>query len=65
VHTDGSTIARNPTRPSRGTATPGKSFVTGATQFAERYGQGVHGRVGDVRGRSRTLSPRDLLAPVR
>ncbi len=63
VYVDGSRIARNPTRPAKGIATVGKPFVLGATQFAERFGQGFYGWIGDVRISSRPLRPRDFLTP--
>ena len=61
VYVDGSKIARNPTQPSRGIATLGKPFVLGATQFAERFGQGFYGWIGDVRIVSRAVRPTEFL----
>ncbi|GAA4632099.1 metallophosphoesterase [Actinoallomurus vinaceus] len=63
VYVDGSKIARNPSQPSTGIATLGKPFAIGATQFAERFGQGFYGWIGDVRISSRALRPRDFLTP--
>jgi len=61
VYVDGSKIARNPTQPSRGIATLGKPFVLDATQFAERFGQGFYGWIGDVRIVSRAVRPTEFL----
>lgn len=61
IYVDGSKIARNPTQPSRGIATLGKPFTIGATQFAERFGQGFYGWIGDVRITARALPTRDFL----
>jgi hypothetical protein len=63
VYVDGSPIARNPSAPSRGIATVGKPFALGGTQFAERYGQGFYGWLGDVRIVGRALRPAEFLAP--
>lgn len=38
----------------------GKPFVLGATQFAERFGQGFYGWIGDVRIVSRALRPSEF-----
>jgi hypothetical protein len=61
VYVDGSPIARNPTQPSQGIATVGKPFAIGGTQFAERYGQGFYGWIGDVRIVARPLGRRQFL----
>lgn len=63
VYVDGSKIVRNPTQPSTGIETLGKPFVVGATQFAEQYGQGFYGWIGDVRIVSRPLRPSEFLNP--
>jgi hypothetical protein len=63
VYVDGSKIVRNPGQPSKGISTLGKPFVIGATQFAEQFGQGFYGWIGDVRVSSQALSPRDFLTP--
>jgi hypothetical protein len=63
VYVDGSKIVRNPTQPSKGISTLGKPFVIGGTQFAEQFGQGFYGWIGDVRISTRALSPREFLAP--
>jgi phosphatidylethanolamine-binding protein (PEBP) family uncharacterized protein len=55
VYVDGSKIARNPTQPSHGITTLGKPFAIGGTQFAEQYGQGFYGWIGDVRIVARAL----------
>ncbi len=65
VYVDGSPIARNPAQPSRGIATLGKPFALGGTQFAQRYGQGFYGWLGDVRIVGRALKPRQFLTPYR
>jgi hypothetical protein len=65
VYVDGSPIARNADGPSTGIATLGKPFVIGATQWAEAFGQGFYGWVGDVRISDRALRPREFLSPVR
>ncbi|GIJ52353.1 hypothetical protein Val02_92390 [Virgisporangium aliadipatigenens] len=62
VYVDGSRVARNPSRRAKGISTLGKPFVIGATQFAERYGQGFYGWIGDVRVSSRALAPREFMA---
>jgi concanavalin A-like lectin/glucanase superfamily protein/calcineurin-like phosphoesterase family protein len=64
VHIDGSKIARNPGQLSTGIATLGKPFVLGATQFAEAYGQGYYGWLGDVRIVARALKPAEFLSPA-
>jgi 3',5'-cyclic AMP phosphodiesterase CpdA len=61
VHIDGSPIARNPARTCPGIATVGKPFVLGATQFAEAFGQGFYGWLGDVRITARALHPTEFL----
>ncbi|MFI0423928.1 LamG-like jellyroll fold domain-containing protein [Spongiactinospora sp. 9N601] len=63
VYVDGSKIARNPTQPSKGISTLGKPFAIGGTQFAERYGQGYYGWIGDVRIVSRALRPAEFMTP--
>ncbi|PJE97290.1 Tat pathway signal sequence domain protein [Streptomyces carminius] len=63
MYVDGSKIARNPAQRSTGIATLGKPFVIGATQFAERFGQGFHGWIGDTRIVARALDPGDFLVP--
>ncbi|MEU9887885.1 LamG-like jellyroll fold domain-containing protein [Sphaerisporangium sp. NPDC051011] len=61
MYVNGSKIARNPTQPSTGIATLGKPFVIGATQFAQKFGQGFYGWIGDVRISSRPLKPTEFL----
>jgi hypothetical protein len=61
VYIDGSKIARNPGQASTGIATVGKPFVLGGTQFAEAYGQGYYGWLGDVRIVARALKPSEFL----
>ncbi|WP_433215530.1 LamG-like jellyroll fold domain-containing protein [Dactylosporangium sp. CS-047395] len=61
VYVDGSPIVRNPTQPSKGITTLGKPFVIGATQFAEQFGQGFYGWIGDVRITAAALPVRDFL----
>ncbi|WP_433057003.1 LamG-like jellyroll fold domain-containing protein [Dactylosporangium sp. CS-033363] len=61
VYVDGSPIVRNPTQPSKGITTFGKPFVIGATQFAEQFGQGFYGWIGDVRITAAALPVRDFL----
>ncbi|ASO18790.1 3',5'-cyclic AMP phosphodiesterase CpdA [Actinoalloteichus hoggarensis] len=61
VYVDGSRIARNPTQRSKGIATLGKPFAIGGTQFAERYGHGFYGWIGDVRISSRALRTTEFL----
>jgi hypothetical protein len=65
IYVDGSPIVRNPAQPSTGIATLGKPFVIGATQFAEQFGQGFYGWVGDVRIMARALKPAEFLTPFR
>ncbi|WP_051799069.1 LamG-like jellyroll fold domain-containing protein [Catenuloplanes japonicus] len=61
IYIDGSKIARNPTQASKGITTMGKPFTIGATQFAEKFGQGFYGWIGDVRITARALPARDFL----
>ena len=61
VYVDGSKIARNPTQLSTGITTMDKPFVIGGTQFAEKYGQGFYGWIGDVRIVARALERKDFL----
>jgi hypothetical protein len=63
IWVNGSRIARNPDRPSRGIATLGRPFVLGATAFDLRYGQGFYGWLGDVRITARPLRPSAFLLP--
>ncbi|GAA2347709.1 hypothetical protein [Dactylosporangium salmoneum] len=42
-------------------STLGKPFVIGATQFAEQFGQGFYGWIGDVRITAAALATRDFL----
>lgn len=63
VYVDGSAIVRNPSAPSTGIATVGKPFALGGTQFAEQFGQGFYGWIGDVRISSRALRLSELLTP--
>jgi hypothetical protein len=63
IYVDGSKIVRNPTQESNGITTLGKPFVIGGTQFAEKYGQGFYGWIGDVRIMSRALKPSEFLVP--
>jgi hypothetical protein len=65
VHVDGSKIARNAAEESRGISTLGKPFAIGGTQFAERFGQGFYGWIGDTRIVSRALAPDQFLTAVR
>jgi hypothetical protein len=62
IWVNGSRIARNPDRPSRGIATLGRPFVLGATAFDLRYGQGFYGWIGDVRITGHALAPAAFLA---
>lgn len=55
TYVDGSRIARNASEESKGISTLGKPFAIGGTQFAERYGQGFHGWIGDTRIVARAL----------
>lgn len=61
VYVDSSPIARNPTQPSKGISTLAKPFVIGATQFAEKFGQGFYGWIGDVRITGKALDTREFL----
>lgn len=63
IYIDGSPIVRNPNQPSQGIATLGKPFALGGTQFAEQFGQGFYGWMGDVRIASRALRPSEFLTP--
>ncbi|MET7493047.1 LamG-like jellyroll fold domain-containing protein [Streptomyces sp900116325] len=63
MYVDGSKIARNPSRSATGIATLGKPFVIGGTQFAEQFGQGFYGWIGDTRIVNRALAPKDFMAP--
>jgi hypothetical protein len=55
TYVDGSRIARNASEESKGISTLGKPFAIGGTQFAEQYGQGFHGWIGDTRIVARAL----------
>jgi hypothetical protein len=44
--------------------TLGKPFVIGGTQFAEQFGQGFYGWIGDIRVVSRALRPDQFLTAV-
>ena len=61
LYVDGSKIARNASEDSHGITTLGKPFAIGATQFAERYGQGFYGWIGDTRIVARALRPSQFL----
>ncbi|MFE9922529.1 LamG-like jellyroll fold domain-containing protein [Streptomyces sp. NPDC005774] len=61
MYVDGSKIVRNPTRPATGIETLGKPFVIGGTQFAEKFGQGFYGWIGDTRIVERALRPEDFM----
>ncbi|MFE6286180.1 LamG-like jellyroll fold domain-containing protein [Streptomyces sp. NPDC057877] len=61
MYVDGSKIARNPSQPATGIETLGKPFVIGGTQFAEEFGQGFYGWIGDTRLVDRALSPREFM----
>lgn len=63
VYVDGSKIVRNPRARSTGIATVGKPFVIGGTQWAENFGQGYYGYLGDVRITAKALRPSEFLAP--
>ncbi|MER7812867.1 LamG-like jellyroll fold domain-containing protein [Streptomyces sp900116325] len=63
MYVDGSKIARNPSQLATGIATLGKPFVIGGTQFAEQFGQGFYGWIGDTRIVNRALAPKDFMAP--
>lgn len=65
VYVDGSKIARNAAAESTGISTLGKPFVIGGTQFAERFGQGFYGWIGDTRIVSRALRPDQFLTETR
>ncbi|SFA94989.1 3',5'-cyclic AMP phosphodiesterase CpdA [Amycolatopsis marina] len=65
MYVDGSKIARNPAEESKGIATLGKPFALGGTQFAERYGQGFYGWIGDTRIVSRALRPEEFMTSLR
>ncbi|OLF09948.1 LamG-like jellyroll fold domain-containing protein [Actinophytocola xanthii] len=65
LYVDGSRIARNAAEESRGISTLGKPFAIGGTQFAERYGQGFYGWIGDTRIVNRSLRPDQFLTAVR
>lgn len=65
VYVDGSRIARNAAEKSSGISTLGKPFAIGGTQFAERYGQGFYGWIGDTRIVDRALRPDQFLTAVR
>jgi hypothetical protein len=62
---EGSAIVRNAAEESRGISTLGKPFAVGATQSAERYGQGFYGWIGDTRIVSRALTPDEFLTARR
>jgi hypothetical protein len=64
IYVDGSTIARNAAEESKGISTLGKPFAIGGTQFAEQYGQGFYGWVGDTRIVARALRPEQFLTAV-
>ncbi|TDV44942.1 LamG-like jellyroll fold domain-containing protein [Actinophytocola oryzae] len=64
IYVDGSKIARNAAEESRGISTLGKPFVIGGTQFAEQFGQGFYGWIGDTRIVSRALRPDQFLSAV-
>ncbi|MGW2825634.1 LamG-like jellyroll fold domain-containing protein [Streptomyces sp. NPDC001443] len=61
MYVDGSRIARNPSQPATGIETLGKPFVIGGTQFAEAFGQGFYGWIGDTRIVDRALAPADFM----
>jgi hypothetical protein len=61
LYVDGSKIARNAAEESTGISTLGKPFVIGGTQFAEQFGQGFYGWIGDTRIVSRALRPDQFL----
>ncbi|WP_431904039.1 LamG-like jellyroll fold domain-containing protein [Amycolatopsis thermoflava] len=61
TYVDGSRIARNAAEDSKGITTLGKPFAIGGTQFAEKYGQGYYGWLGDTRIVSRALRPDQFL----
>lgn len=64
IYVDGSKIARNAAEESTGIATLGKPFAIGGTQFAEQYGQGFYGWIGDTRIVARALRPTEFLTAV-
>jgi hypothetical protein len=64
LYVDGSRIARNASEESKGISTLGKPFAIGGTQFAEQYGQGFYGWIGDTRVVSRALRPDQFLTAV-
>jgi hypothetical protein len=64
IYVDGSKIVRNAAEESTGISTLGKPFVVGGTQFAEQYGQGFYGWIGDTRIVSRALRPSQFLTAV-
>ena len=64
VYVDGSKITRNAAEESKGISTLGKPFVIGGTQFAEQFGQGFYGWIGDTRIVSRALRPDQFLTAV-
>ena len=64
TYVDGSRIARNAAEESKGIATLGKPFVIGGTQFAQAYGQGFYGWIGDTRIVARALRPDQFLTAV-
>jgi hypothetical protein len=61
MYVDGSRIARNAAEESTGISTLGKPFAIGGTQFAEAYGQGFFGWIGDTRVVARALRPDQFL----
>jgi hypothetical protein len=61
MYVDGSRIARNAAEESKGISTLGKPFAIGGTQFAEAFGQGFHGWIGDTRIVARSLRPDQFL----
>ncbi|WP_369374035.1 LamG-like jellyroll fold domain-containing protein [Promicromonospora sp. Populi] len=61
MYVDGSKIVRNAAEESRGISTLGKPFTIGGTQYAEQYGQGFYGWIGDTRIVSRALRPNQFL----
>jgi hypothetical protein len=64
TYVDGSRVARNAAEESKGIATLGKPFVLGGTPFAEQYGQGFYGWIGDTRIVARALRPDQFLTAV-
>ncbi|MDQ3787794.1 MAG: LamG domain-containing protein, partial [Actinomycetota bacterium] len=64
MYVDGSRIARNASEPSTGISTLGKPFAIGGTQFAEKYGQGFYGWIGDTRVVARALRPDQFLTAI-